>query len=45
MNWENMQLSKINKNLKKSYLLVFNRMAVLKIKKNSHEITCGGELL
>ena len=30
MNWENMQLSKINKKLKKSYLQVFNRMAVLK---------------
>ena len=40
-----MQLSKINNNYKKSYLPVFNGMAIFKISKNSYEITCGGELL
>ena len=44
MNWENMELSKIDNNYKKSCLQVFNRMAVLEISNSSQEITCGGAL-
>ena len=46
MNWENMELSKIDNNYKKSCLTeyLFNRIAVLEISKSSQEITCGGAL-
>ena len=44
MNWENMQVFKIETNYKNSCLQVFYRMAGLKISENSQENICGGVL-